>query len=237
MWKLRLPTGVAIETPGKIHVTPSEGYAAYLRLWIDLFEGRQPIVSADNWAQFMDFVVERMGSTEVAIDVISQQVTLLWGIRPELVSAALGNHIQRGFVRNELEHRTAPSRIAQKLVLLTACDSMGISPSEKTTPDQMSLLLSSTRHAARLQPKEQILRTVLLQTGYPLMLVPALAAGQNLSSIAKNTGVSRNQVRRAIGGIPHATLFELNALDSWADESWLTKELQKRSCGEATTRS
>ncbi len=228
MWQLRLPTGVSIEEPRHTFTSASDGYVAYLRLWTELLDGKLPIISAETWANYMSHVAERTGSTENAIGELSEHLTRSWDSRPDQLRNLLGNHVQHDFVRNELEHRTTPSRIAQKLVILTACDSLGILPPRETTPEQTSLALSFNSRAAPLQPREQLLRDALLHFGVPLAMLPGLISGHCRQSISRSSGVHRHQVQRAIDNFPSALLDELFALGSWPADSWLTKVILRR---------
>lgn len=227
MWKLRLPTGVSMEKQDQRFESASDGYAAYLRLWIDLFEGRLPIIAADSWANCMDRVAQRMGSTEKAIDELSKQLTQSWGSPPDRLPEMLGTHIQHDFVKNELEHRTAPSRIAQKLVILAACDSLGILPAAGDAPKQLNMPLPGGQEG-QLPPKEKLLRSALLPTGFPLAIASGLASGHSTLNVGRSASVHRHQVQRAIASIPDSTLEELSVLGSWPVDSWLPKEILRR---------
>lgn len=228
MWKLRLPTGVPLEKSSQTFEAASDGYVAYLRSWIDLFEGRLPMIAADAWADCMDLAAVRLGSIENAIGEFSRQLTQSWNSPLGRLPDILGTQVQRDFLRNELEHRAAPSRIAQKLVMLTACASLGILPAKEGVPEQLNMPLPASGRSNQLQPREKLLRAAMLHKGFALALVPGLASGHSALGIGKNAGVHRHQVTRAIAGLPTAILEELRAHESWEADSWLTKELIRR---------
>ena len=75
MWNLQLPTGISLDTSNYRFESASDGYASYLRLWIDVLDGNLPLIAADSWANCMNSVADRMGSTESAISEISKQLT------------------------------------------------------------------------------------------------------------------------------------------------------------------
>lgn len=228
MWKLRLPTGASIENSERHFESASDGYAAYLRLWIELLEGRLPIIAADSWAHYMDLVTERMGGTKNAIGELFGQLTQSWNLSPDRLHGILGTHVQRDFLRTELEHRAAPSRIAQKLVILTACDSLGIFPARGSLHGQMNMPLPSCEHTGQLRAREQLLRNSFLHAGFPLAIAPGLASDYSRQEISKSTGVHRHKVQRSIESLSTIVLEELRALGSWPIDSWLCKELLRR---------
>ena len=228
MWQLKLPTGVAIEKSRPRFEAASDGYVAYLRSWIDLFEGNLPMIAADAWAHCMDLVAAQMGSVDNAVRELSKQLTQSWNSPADRLPEILGNHVQRDFLRSELEHRTAPARVAQKLVILTACDSLGILPARESLPEQLSMRLLSNGQVNPLQAREKIIRDALLVSGFPLAMVPGLASGDTAFLIGKRTGVHRHQVQRAIASLPTVALEELSNHGSWKADSWLAKEALRR---------
>lgn len=228
MWNLKLPTGVAIEKSSLRFEAASDGYVAYLRSWIDLFEGNLPMIAADAWAHCMDLVAAHMGSVDNAVRELSKQLTQSWNSSADRLPDILGIHVQRDFLRRELEHRTAPGRVAQKLIILTACDSLGILRAKGSFPEQLSMPLLSNGQVSPLQAREKILRGALLASGSPLAMVPGLASGDTAFAIGKRTGVHRHQVQRAIVSLPTASLEQLSDHGSWEADSWLVKEVLRR---------
>ena len=228
MWNLRLPTGASIKNSDRRFESASDGYVAYLRLWKDLFEGGLLTIAADAWAHYIDLVTERMGGTENAIGELHEQLAQSWNSPPDRLHDVLGTHIQHDFLRNELEHRSAPGRIAQKLVILTACDALGILPDRGSLPEQMNMPLGSCKHIGQLQAREQLLRDALLHAGFPLAIAPGLASSLSTWEISKSTGVHRHLVQKAIKSFSASTLDELRVLPSWSKDSWLQKEMLRR---------
>ena len=228
LWTMRLPTGIPINQLNHRFESASDGYVAYLHLWIDLLEGSLPIVAADAWADYMNIVVESIGSVEDAIATLSAQVSASWGTSPDRLPDILGAHVQRDFLRLELEHRSAPSRIAQKLVILGTCDLLGLASPKDTTPAQLVIPLRNGAQSDLRGSREELLRNALLHVGFPLAIAPGLASGLSASSAAKTTGVHRHVIQRAIHGFSDSTLETLSSHGTWPDDSWLTKELAKR---------
>lgn len=228
VWKICLPTGRSNGTPSPRFEAACDGYAAYLRNWKDLSEGRLPIVAADRWANFVDTILVQTGTIETAIDAISKKLKESWSLPPVRLSEILGKHIQHDFLRSELEHRTSPGRIAQKLVILSACDSMGIFPTACTQDEQLTLSLPSSKQANQLSVREHLLRDALLTTGFPLAIVPGMVSGLSAWDVSKLAGVHRHKVKRAIACLPTELLEELSSHEHWEVDSWLSMELHRR---------
>lgn len=226
MWKLRLPTGNAIKNSALRFESASDGYAAYLRLWMDVMEGRLTTITADAWADYVDRLTERLGGTENAVGELCEQLTRLWELPTDRLREILGNHLQRDFVRIELEHRTAPGQIAQKLVVLTACDALGIA--REALPEQMCMLLLSSESSSEVHARKLLLRGAIVDSGFPLAIASGLASGYSKLGVGKSTGVHRHTVQRFIESLPTSTLVELSSLGPWAVDSWLPKELLRR---------
>ena len=228
MWKLGLPTGRSSDMPNQRFEAASDGYVAYLRSWNDLFEGKLPMIAADAWANCIDIILERMGTTENAIGEISKKLSESWNVPSTRLPEILGTHVQQDFLKIELEHRTSPGRIAQKLVILTACCSMGILPAAWNCDEQLILKLPSSKQVNPYSVRERLLRNALLPAGFPLAIAPGLASGLSAWETSKRAGVHRHKVQRAIASLPTAILEELSAHESWGVDSWLSKELLRR---------
>lgn len=229
MWEPRLPRGVPADgtTPRVIKV--SDGYADYLRYWQYLFERRLAVLDGESWASLMDVVVDRIGSHQDAVREISTQITQLWQAPPEHIPLILGNHVQNDFVFKELHHQAVPSRVAQRLVMLTACARLGFYSLPQSSLEQLNMSLQPTSVEGSPKTKEWIIRQELIKAGYPLAMAGGLAAGEPIARVAALAGCSRNPVRSAIAVFSTPILEELRQLESWADNSWLAHELKKRS--------
>lgn len=139
MWAPSLPTGSSIRQPPQWLEIASDGYVAYLRLWVALIEGKLPIASSYNWSKFMHFVSQRLGGHDEAAMAISDQLIQLWGAHPDQFPQMLQHHVLPNFIQNELRYVTSHSRIAQKLVILTACDALGVLPALPGYEEQLTI--------------------------------------------------------------------------------------------------
>lgn len=139
MWSLSLPTGVSTGKPTPRLESASDGYVSYLRLWVAFVEGRLPIASSHNWGRFMHFVAQRLGDLDGAVRAISNQLMQSWSARPDQFPEMLERHVLPDFIKSELQYSTSHSRIAQKLVILTACDALGVLPPLPGFSEQLSI--------------------------------------------------------------------------------------------------
>lgn len=228
IWDLRLPTGVPIHPSNQHFECASDGYAAYLRLWIDLLNGNLPVLEATSWARCMNVVAERMGSVGNAINELSNLLTMSWNRPPDRLPEVLGNHIQVDFLRLELEHRSTPNRIAQKLVILGACELHGIVSAKELVSEQLTIPLGSGGKRSLRESRERLICDTLLHVGFPMAIAPGLASGLSTLSVGKSSGVHRHRVQRAIDSFSESTLEELSSLGTWPVDSWLAKELARR---------
>lgn len=222
LWKLGLPQGRAsngISTKGP---PPSDGYARYLQLWIELFEGRLPTAAFSAWPGYIESAVKAIGSAHEAMRALGDAVHRLWGLDSVGVSGTLGAHVETDFVVRELSHTTTPSRIAQKLVLITALESLGLTTDSSTCPVQMSLGLT-----ARASSRE-LLRQEVFATGYSSVLADLLMSDVSRSRINSELGLSITRIHRIVGGFPTELLLALRAEGEWSKQSWLATEFRRR---------
>lgn len=222
LWKLGLPQGKGssgISTKGP---PPSDGYARYLQLWIELFEGRLPTAAFSAWPGYIEAAVEAVGSAHEAKRAICAAIHRLWGLYAVDVSGTLGGHVERDFVNREVSHRTTPARIAQKLVLITALESLGLAPDSGTCQVQMSLGLTGKASS------KELFRHEVLAAGYSSALADLLMSDVQRSCITSELGLSSARIRRIVGGFPTELLRALNAEGEWSKKSWLATELRQR---------
>jgi hypothetical protein len=184
LWKPQLPEGMAPnhkQCPGP---PASDGYAHYLKLWVELFEGRLPVVAFHNWTAYIETSMRYIGSASDAKKILEKALSKSWGLNLTQISEALGAHVVADFLDKELHHNTTPVRIAQKLVLLTGLESVGLVPVNGDFPHQGSLHFS-----AAPQSIESQLRGELSNLGYSPALADHLLAGSGCEGISSNFGV------------------------------------------------
>jgi hypothetical protein len=202
----------------------SEGYASYLRLWVSLLDGRMDLVAADKWSSCIASLAVTFGSEHDAVHAINQEISEHWGCSSDRVAELLGNHVQHDFVAMELQQKANAFRVAQKLVLLTACESLGVV--DTTGTQQMSLALPSALAPSHPLRPEDALRTSIVDMGIPLAIVPALVRARSLREVARITGVSRPTIRAAIAGLTPDELAILRDQSLRAGNGWLSKRLE-----------
>lgn len=222
LWKLGLPQGKGPSGTSTKGPPPSDGYARYLQLWIELFEGRLPTAAFSAWPGYIEAAVEALGSAHEAKRALCAAVHRIWGLDAAGVSATLGGHVEKNFVDREISHTTTPTRIAQKLVLITALESLGLTPDSGTCPVQMSLGLTA------ITSSRQLLRQTVLATGYSSALADLLMSDAQRSRIKSELGLCYPRIQRIIGGFPTELLRALRAEGQWSKQSWLATELGRR---------
>lgn len=227
-WKLKLPTGRSSDSVRLDPEFASNGYASYLRRWVEVFEGGIPTISADTWPDYIDLVVRDLGGTERATKALSSELESSWGMHPVRLPQLLGSHLHSDFVKDELEHRSGPVRVAQKLIILDACESLGFRRANGAQPEQLGMPLPSNGVDSESCTREKTLRRAFGSRGVPLVIVPSLSEGYSAYKIGKRHGVSDNVVYRAIDQLSLALLEELSAMGSWPADSWLVRALRNR---------
>lgn len=136
--------------------------------------------------------------------------------------------MQVDFLRFELEHRSTTTRIAQKLVILGACESLGVLTAKERVSEQLAIPLNNGRRRSLQESRENLIRDALLSAGFPPAIAPGLASNCSIASFNRTTGIHRHRVQRSIQSFPDAALDELSSLGTWPDDSWLAKELARR---------
>lgn len=228
-WPLCLPqrqeNGRTVEGP-----PASDGCSAYSSLWLDLFEARLPVVALDAWATHMDFVTSTFGSAAAAAKEIHFSMSRAWGTDADELPLLLGEQVEQNFILNELSHRSMPSRVAQRLLILTALENLGIHPGVLAdNPTQSKLLFGQKTHSNRPLSLQESLRSEVLNRGCPASLTSLLMTDRTTWAIARDGDVRRLTVTRLISSLPLPLLEKLQADRSWSTNSWLSKEFAKRS--------
>lgn len=229
LWELKLPLGRRSSTIATLGVPPSDGYAHYLALWIELFEGRLSVVASDSWPSHVNSVLTKFGSVRNAANAIRKSVLSTWGLGPAELSIVLGPHIDPAFIQKELEHKTSPSQIAQKLVMLTALHPLGIVAREPMTAYQAELKLPTTlgfiSDESSLQAKVQ---HEVLEAGFPAIVIPLLMTDTTINAMALETGIRFARMSSFVRSLSAELLEQMFAHRSWPSNSWLSKEISRR---------
>lgn len=227
-WRYALPRGLRPSVNTHSHYSASSGHSTYLGLWTQLLDGKLPVLAGRMWAEYMDDVVNSFGDLASANSEIEMAVEREWATSLSSIRANLGPHINENFVHFELSNNPAPARIAQKLIVLGAASTLGITPTTHVKPSQLSLSLGSSSNQAFDLPLQERLRNFLRDSMLPGTLAPFLLDDLSTSEIARNAGVHRRCIWRTMEGIPDQLLKEIASEREWSGQSWVAIERRRR---------
>ena len=204
----------------------SDGYAAYLRLWLRLVHGDLTVVQPGKWVAFVQGLVDRFADPSEAASVLEEAVLQSWG----LPARTVGHRLHLGgpsFILQELGLQTRPRDVARRLVVYAAAQWLGVDVEPST---QFPLTLS-TRSNSVLSADTQgwsALWTIVTDHGMPLVLASALREDRTVRNIARRTGTDPGRLGAFIARVPNELLFALRQLQLWSENSWLCRELERR---------
>jgi hypothetical protein len=230
---LRLPG----EQPSKVtevkamNLPMSDGYAAYLQLWIEAFEGNLIGIAPDQWMLVMDAVVRHFGTIAHACEQLTTTIQKSWDTTLAVVAYALGITDGTQFVRAELEQRVQASYVASRLVLCGALDTLQLSPPRlHSTPWQSPIKLAAIApFGSWLTPKTQAeLARAVMDANFPPALFRALADDLDVYTIDARVHIDRLIIRKFAQSLPLDLMYRMVAEQSWDRSSWLMKELCRR---------
>lgn len=232
-WKLCLPgeQPTQITSVGAARLHMSDGYAAYLRLWLDAFNGNLTGIKPYPWMLVMDAVVRRFGGVAHARTELSKTITRLWGISIEEIAIAFDIPDGHLFVQAELEQRVQASYVASRLIVVAALDEMRMSPPRcEQEPHHTPLELSEpSPFGSWLSPATQAeLRTRTMDANFPPALFRELARDTSRYEIEANVHIDSIMVEKYVETLPDELLETMGKEQTWSAASWLSKELQRR---------
>lgn len=182
IWPLRLPGESCAPGPSRASLPPSDGYAAYLKLWKRILTDEMPWLRPAAWIQSMQSAVSRLGGIDLAVDVIEKDVLRAWGLPIEKISAELFLHGRGSAIREELSLQTRPRDLARRLLIHGCLDRLGLDLVGADEGDQRALPLSGRvglRGPVAESPTIHRLLELADQFGLPLASIklPELDAG------------------------------------------------------------
>lgn len=214
-----------------IHLPMSDGYAAYLQLWTETFEGNLTGIAPDQWMLVMDAVVRHFGTIAHASEQLITTIQKLWDTTLNAVADALGIADGAHFVQAELEQRIQASYVASRLVLCGALDALKLSPPRlHSTPWQSPIELGAmTPFGSWLTPQTQTeLARAVMDANFPPALFRALAEDLDIFKLDAKLHIDRYVIRKLATSLPQDLLLRMFMEQSWDRSSWLMKELQRR---------
>ena len=202
----------------------SDGYASYLKLWIEAFEGNLTGISPEPWMLVMDAVIDHFGSIAEANMQISSAIERTWSVPIATVVSCLGIADGSQFVRAELEQRIHASYVASRLVIVGALDELKLSPPRKEqSPWQSPIELSNIKpFGSWLTPQTQAdLRNCVMDANFPPALFRTLADDKNAKVIDREIAIDRLMIGKFAATMPDDLLYRLS-IGGLAD--WLGSE-------------
>lgn len=233
--------GFALRLPGEqpsrvtgvkaINLPMSDGYAAYLQLWIEAFDGNLIGIAPDQWMLVMDAVVRHFGTITHACEQLTATIQKLWDTTLGTVADALEIADGTHFVQAELEQRVQASYVASRLVLCTALDALELSPPRlHSAPWQLLLELAPIApFGSWLTPRTQAeLARAVMDANFPPALFRALAEDLDIFAIDARLHIDPYGIQKFTQSLPDNLLFRMSMEQSWDRSSWLMKELRRR---------
>ena len=209
----------------------SDGYAAYLQLWLEAFSGDLTGIAPDVWNLVMDAVVTHFGTIGYACEKISSTIESSWEARLDDIARCLGIADGSLFIRAELEQRVQASYVASRLVIVGALDALKIGPPRReNSPWRSPIPLSNVKtFGSWLTPQTQEdLRRCVMDANFPPALFREMAEDMDVYTIDRRLRLDRIILRRFFQTIPDELLERVSTEQSWSRSSWLMKELGRR---------
>ncbi|MBB6187561.1 hypothetical protein [Rhodanobacter sp. MP7CTX1] len=209
----------------------SDGYAAYLRLWIEAFEGNLTGIAPDLWMLVMDAVVRRFGTIAHASEKISGTIQKSWGVPLVEVASALGIADGPLFVQAELEQRVQASYVASRLVICGALDELKISPPRcDSSPWHSPLELAPVApFGSWLTPQTQAeLRRLVIDANFPPALFRTMTEDLDIHEVDERLHLNHLVLGKFFQTLPDELLDRMSKEQSWDRSSWLKKEIRRR---------
>lgn len=236
LWQLMLPCGSSeCDSSEKQEAIPlSEGYAAYLKLWLRVFAGDLQVVRPAAWREFIDSLVYRAGGSAQVQQLLEQTVESTWEAPYAQVAKWLDLSGGSSFIAEELASVTQPQDLARRLVVYASAQHAGLVRKEHEQlmlgrmrdPEGGPLIGAGTTR----QQAYKELWAIVVNAGYPSALADALFENVRPAEAARMSGLTSAVVINVIKGLPPDLLRALAPLlPSNGANTWLERELSRRS--------
>jgi hypothetical protein len=209
----------------------SNGYAAYLQLWTEAFEGNLTGIVPHLWMLVMDAVIQLFGTVDHACEQISSAIEESWEVSLAHIARSLEIADGGNFVRAELEQRVQASYVASRLVICGALDALNLSPPRRhSSPRLLPIELSPMRSfGAWLTPQTQAeLSTLVIDGNFPPALFRAMAEDLDIFKLDARLHIDRYVIRKFAASLPDDLLYRMSMEQSWDRSSWLMREIRRR---------
>jgi len=232
-WSLQLPgeRTSSLTTLKAMNLSVSDGYAAYLQLWSEAFEGNLTGIAPGTWMLVMDAVAQHFGSAGRACEQLTSTIEKTWDAKLPNIARSLRITDGELFVQAELEQRVQASYVASRLVICGALDALGLSPPRlQNSPWQSQLeLLPMAPFGSWFTPQTQAeLARLVVHANFPPALFRGLSDDLDVYTLADRIKIDRIIIKRFVRTLPDELLYKMSKEQSWDRSSWLMKELSRR---------
>lgn len=231
IWPLHLPgeNRASCTTPDL--VPPSDGYAAYLRLWRRVLTDELPWLKPSAWIQSMQAAVSKLGGVDSATREIENDIQRAWRTPIGKISAALLLGGNENAVREELSLRSRPKDIARRMLMHGSLDRLGLELVASNEGDQRELLLSAGREDRQLALRNAGIEELLNladQFGLPLASIRLAELDSGFAHVSQTVGIHNESLRKFAASMEVSMLQRLLDSLQFSAESWVASELARR---------
>ena len=231
IWPLHLPGENRASCAAPASLPPSDGYAAYLRLWQRILSDELPWLKPRAWIQSMQGAVSRLGGVDAATDAIEKDVVRAWDAPIEEVSAALFLGGRDNAIREELSLRSRPKDVARRMLLHGSLDRLGLELFGCAEGDQRALLLFGTaedRPPTLISASVDRLLRLADQSGLPLASIKLAGLDSGFAQVAQTIGIHEASFRNFAAALEEDMLQRLLESLQFSAESWIASEIARR---------
>lgn len=231
IWPLQLPGENRAPPSANAPLAPSDGYAAYLRLWQRVLTDELPWLKPRAWIQSIQAAVSALGGLDAAVDTVEKDIQRSWGVPISEISAALLLSGKGNAIREELSLRSRPKDIARRLLLYGSLDRLGLDLIACSEGDQRELMLiggTGDRMPDLSEPVVTKLLQLADQSGLPLASIKFAELDSGFAPVAREIGIDEDSLRNFAAFIDEDLLENLLESLRFGDRSWLASELAKR---------
>lgn len=231
IWPLYLPGEKRDSRAIPASLPPSDGYAAYLRLWHRVLTEDLPWLKPSAWIQSMLAAVSSLGGIDAATDAIEEDIRRAWGVNLMEISGALSLAGRTNAVREELTLCSRPKDIARRMLLHGSLDRLGLDLFDCTEGDQRALLLSGAA-GDRPQAVPRVVSDRLLQMadqfGLPLASIKLAELDSGFTDVAEVIGSNPVTLRSFAATLEARMLQDLMKSHQFSSASWVAREMARR---------
>lgn len=231
IWPLHLPGENRATCAAPVSLPPSDGYAAYLRLWQRVLTDPLPWLKPSAWIQSMQAAVSNLGDIDSAVGVIEEDVRCAWGAPIGDIAAALFLDGGENVIRDELSLRSRPKNVARRMLLHGSLDRLGLDLIASSEGDQRELALVGA--AKNRQPTVQNANVARLikradQSGLPLASINFANLDAGFAHVAQTLGINRAYFHHFAATLDEDLLLNLQDSLQFSEDSWIASEINRR---------